>query len=64
MKTFAVQYECNGWVDPVELYIHSTDIEEATDYCSDWANWMNGGKVHAVREVVGNEKQQFLDNNK
>ena len=64
MKTFAVRYECDGWADPDELYIHSPDIEEATDYCSDWANWMNGVKVHAVREVVGNEKQQFLDNNK
>ena len=55
MKTFAVRYEVDSWVDPDELYIQSTDIKEATNYCNDWANWMNGVEVHTIREVVGKE---------
>ena len=61
MKTFAVRYECDGYLDMDELYLNSPDVKEATNYCTEWASWNKGVRVHSIREVVGKEQQPFID---
>jgi len=50
-KTFAVRFKVAGQIDNDELMLKSPNIKEARKYCTDWASFTQGVKIHTLREV-------------
>ena len=50
-KTFAVRFMVAGTLDRDELILKSPNIKEARKYCTDWASFTQGVKIHTLREI-------------
>ena len=50
-KTFAVRFKVAGHIDNDELMLKSPNRREARKYCTEWASFIQGVKIHTLREV-------------
>jgi|TARA_B100000959_G_C14555746_1_gene449537 hypothetical protein len=50
-KIFAVRFKVAGHIDNDELMLKSPNIKEARKYCTEWASFTSGVKIHTLREV-------------
>ena len=50
-KTFAVRFKVAGQIDSDELMLKSSNRKDAHKYCTEWASFIQGVKIHTLREV-------------